>query len=164
VAALTLPLENGADVRVTGVRPDVAAAIRETYLRTRGANLAAEVLNDARDPGSPLHKRFTWTDSIAAEKWRLSEAEALIRRVKVQVIPAKEAEPIIVRAYVSDQAVSGTPITRRYVGIEDVENHAAALLIACQRDIAWLRKKYGHLEAFSDLLRAAADDIESGAA
>lgn len=157
-----LLLPEGTTVKVTGVAADVAEAIAAAYTRTEGVNLADEVLHDARDPKSPLHKHFTWNDTEAAEKYRRQQAEALIRRVKVQIIPAKESEPITVRAYIADRSVSESPTPRRYVGVEDLSDHGAAMVASAQRDLAWLRRKYRHLSAFSELLRAAADDIESG--
>lgn len=37
------------------------------------------VLEDARNPESPLHHRFTWDNDEAAERWRLQEAARLLR-------------------------------------------------------------------------------------
>ena len=37
------------------------------------------VVDVARDPEHPLHSRFEWDDSIAAEKWRLEQAGQLLR-------------------------------------------------------------------------------------
>jgi hypothetical protein len=41
------------------------------------------VLADARSKRSPLHDAFDWTDSEAAEKWRIQQARELIRCVQV---------------------------------------------------------------------------------
>ena len=37
-----------------------------------------EVLEKARDENSELHKCFEWNDSVAAEKYRLQQARAII--------------------------------------------------------------------------------------
>lgn len=37
------------------------------------------VVEDARDPESPLHDEFEWDDSVAAEKYRLEQARRLLR-------------------------------------------------------------------------------------
>ncbi len=42
------------------------------------------VLEDARDPKSPLHNAFEWDDSIAGEKYRLEQAGDIIRCYKVE--------------------------------------------------------------------------------
>lgn len=41
------------------------------------------VVEDASDPGSPLHTLFDWDDSSAAHKYRLVQARTLIRRVRI---------------------------------------------------------------------------------
>ena len=43
------------------------------------------VVDDARDPESPLHKHFEWDDEIAASAYRIDKARAIIRSVKVVV-------------------------------------------------------------------------------
>lgn len=53
----------------------IKSANRSGLLKT------SEVVKAARDPDSPGHRYFTWDDSKAAAKYRLEEAERLIRRV-----------------------------------------------------------------------------------
>ena len=48
-----------------------------------------DVVEAARNEISPLHELFTWDDSIAAERFRLLEAGALIRRIRVTIIQRK---------------------------------------------------------------------------
>ena len=43
------------------------------------------VVEDARDPRSPLHSHFEWDDSAAARQYRLDQARALIRTVKLEI-------------------------------------------------------------------------------
>ncbi len=63
------------------------------------------VLNEARDPEHPLHKRFTWDDSEAAERWRVHQAQVLIRSVNVVIERASDAQPVRVRAFVSKSEI-----------------------------------------------------------
>ncbi len=42
------------------------------------------VVDDARDPKSPLHAEFEWDDSLAGEKWRQQQARVLIHSVRVE--------------------------------------------------------------------------------
>lgn len=65
-----------------------------------GVLLPGDVLNNARDPESPLHPFFTWDDSEAAEKCRLLEARQLIRRVRLEVVVRDV--PLTVARYVRD--------------------------------------------------------------
>ena len=57
------------------------------------------VLEYARDPKTTLHKHFTWDDTEAAEKWRLHQAEDIIRHVHVTIIHEGKKEQT--RAYTS---------------------------------------------------------------
>jgi len=50
-------------------------AIRDEH----GSLTPALVVEVARNPGHPLHSRFEWDDSVAAEKWRLEQAGQLLR-------------------------------------------------------------------------------------
>jgi type II secretory pathway component PulJ len=42
-----------------------------------------DVIREAKKASSPLHARFEWDDAAASRKWRLAQARALIRCVKV---------------------------------------------------------------------------------
>ena len=60
-----------------------------------------DVLHEARDEGSPLHKHFEWDDSVAAEAHRRYQARVLIQKCHIRLI---ESEPTTVRAFVSLQS------------------------------------------------------------
>lgn len=62
-----------ADLRVELLR------IREE----RGELTAQAVLEDAREPDSPLHVAFVWDDGLAAERYRMNQARNLIRSIKI---------------------------------------------------------------------------------
>jgi hypothetical protein len=67
--------------------------------RQNGGVLKVEdVLEEARDEGSPLHKHFEWDDSEAAEQYRKQQARSLIQRCKVVLI---DTQPIEIGAFVS---------------------------------------------------------------
>jgi len=55
----------------------------------RGSLTPDIVLQDARDPESPLHSEFTWDSEEAARKWNLEEARRLIRSVKIEIKTTK---------------------------------------------------------------------------
>lgn len=44
------------------------------------------VIEVARKKGSPLHKMFEWDDSVAAHKYRQSQASAIIRNCRAVVV------------------------------------------------------------------------------
>lgn len=67
--------------------------------RQNGGVLKVEdVLEEARDEGSPLHKHFEWDDTEAAAQYRKQQARALIQKCKITLIDSK---PVEIRAFVS---------------------------------------------------------------
>lgn len=69
-----------------------------------GKITADEVLEDARNPSSPLHEQFEWDDSVAAELHRKEQARRLIRSVRVTI----HTDTLTVRsiAYIRDPEVA----------------------------------------------------------
>lgn len=62
-------------------------------LEQRGSLTPSHVLARARDPQSALHQHFEWDDSTAAERYRMHQADRLICKVRVRIIP-REPEPL----------------------------------------------------------------------
>jgi hypothetical protein len=58
------------------------------------------VVAAAKDPASPLHNYFTWDDVEAAHKYRLDQARALIRSVKIEITVEERVVKSV--AYVRD--------------------------------------------------------------
>jgi hypothetical protein len=63
-----------------------------------GVLMVDDVLQEARDENSILHKHFEWDDTEAAVQYRKQQARALIARCRITLI---EKEPVQVRAFVS---------------------------------------------------------------
>jgi len=63
--------------RMRAIREELHSLMSEGRLRPE------DVVDAARNPNSALHSYFTWDDSDAAAAYRLQEARALIKRVKV---------------------------------------------------------------------------------
>jgi len=73
-----------------------------TIARKRGGMLLVDdVLSEAKNVDSPLHKHFEWDDSVAAEAHRRYQARALIQKCHITLV---ESEPTKVRAFVSLQS------------------------------------------------------------
>jgi hypothetical protein len=155
----------GVELETFGVPQAVAEAVREVYLETGGQDMVEAVLKRAEDVTSPLHGYFEWSDDVAAQKYRLSQATDLIRRVKVKVIRPDAIEPIRVRAYVANRELTadksgGTP-AGSYTAIEEVSGGTAAelmLLDSIERDVHRLRAKY---RAVADFIDVVSDILKS---
>lgn len=71
-----------------------------TKLATRNGGVLRvdDVLQEAQDENSVLHKHFEWDDSKAADSYRREQARTLIQRCKITLV---ETNPVQVRAFVS---------------------------------------------------------------
>ena len=77
---------------------DPGACERELIGLSRSGLLTADrVVAHARNPKSALHKGFTWADTAAAQKWRLWEAQRIIKAL-VYTEETREG-PIEVRVF-----------------------------------------------------------------
>lgn len=65
---------------------EVAEALRAIAVANGGKITPEMVVDAARDTSSPLHEHFTWDDEKAAGAFRLVEARALIRSVRVDIV------------------------------------------------------------------------------
>lgn len=113
------------------------------------------VVDEARDPDSPLHDRFEWDDVVAAEKWRREQAHELIQSVKIhRVEPSgKQSE---LRAFQAIRRPSGYV----YEPTEEVARDEMAsqiLLNDMRREWHALKRRYDQFEEFRDMVRADVD-------
>jgi hypothetical protein len=72
--------------RLSNEDAKVIAPVLFRLEQERGGFTPADVLAEARDPGSPLHRFFEWDDTVAAEKHRLQVAATLTRSVVYRVM------------------------------------------------------------------------------
>ena len=146
-----------ADLATVGVPQEVAAAVRRVYDECGGHDLAANVLAAARGGDPALHGYFEWDDSAAAEQFRIEQAQALVRRVKVRLIRQDNPEPVIVRAYIASRELPAEDDRPpgSFLAIEEIAGASAdqaALMESIRRDVSRLRRKYQSVADFLDLL------------
>ena len=136
------------DAEVVG---DELLRIADVY----GAVTAPIVLKAARSKQSPIHNQFDWTDAVAAEKWRLSQAGQLIRAV-VLTPSTGEAEFKSVRLMVAVGETAEKPATT-YIDVREAmkdDNYREEVLARARRELATWRQRYGALQAFASLHKA----------
>ena len=114
------------------------------------------VVDEARDEASPLHPAFEWDDSIASEKYRLEQAQRLIRSFRiVQKDGEKKFErPVFVGLSVDRTGDSGD---NPYRLTDDLQKYPDLLAIA-ERDaleqLQGMKERYGHLKRLNDVWSA----------
>lgn len=117
------------------------------------------VLNEAKSPESPLHKQFCWDDSKAAEMFRLAQAAALIRRVKITY--TTDNKEIRVRAFVNvrpqinedeepEEQAKGVYVT--LAKASSIESYREQMIKACRRDVEAFRTKYSAITEVSSII------------
>lgn len=136
-----------------GPERETVKGILTAILETHGTLTPDLVVEEAREPSHPLHHRFDWDDSTAAESWRREQAAELIRRVRV-TYAAPNGEEHSVRAFVCLREEANTPSA--YEPVEKVlENDFTRnlLLRQVERELAAFKRKYGHLKEFAEMVR-----------
>jgi hypothetical protein len=135
---------------------DLRSELTAIY-RKRGELTPQSVVDEARPEGAPLHSRFEWDDEIAGEKYRIVQAQQLIRNVKIEYIqPSGEKQRV--RGFFPIRDMDEDSEQTGYRPTEDIVQDDMALRILlkqCERDIADLKRKYGHLSEFAELMREA---------
>lgn len=126
-----------------------------TYIYRSHGELTPEILVDeARPSDHPLHTRFEWDDSVAAERFRHSQAADIIRSVRV--IYSEEPEVKSVRGFISVQRPSEANEHRRaYQPVEDAMSSDLTrrlVLAECEREWKSFKTKYEHLREFGDII------------
>lgn len=124
---------------------DVLLAIREK----RGQLTAEIVVEEAQDPMHPLHHRFEWDDSEAARKYRISQAQQLLRvRYKADVGDERSD----MRAFWVTRDAAGAP-TSTYEPMEEIimdPMQRQLMLLQMRRDWQTFKKRYQHMVEFTN--------------
>lgn len=124
-----------------------------------------EIVEAARDPDSILHHEFEWDDDAAAHAYRVAQAGALVRRVKLHILrPAKE--PGKVKISTTREFQSRPSQRTKEGGYEAVAkimadpDKQAELLQRVLRDLKAYRQRYAELFALRDVWAAIDDALE----
>ena len=124
--------------------PASVAAAECERLEAEGRLTAADLVEEARAEGSPLHEEFEWRDDVAAEEYRKSQARCIINSL---VVVSEKHEPV--KAFVN--LVATTPT---YTSIQTAVSRADTkelLLQNALRELVAFQKKYKNLTEFADL-------------
>lgn len=107
------------------------------------------VVQEASDPDHPLHHRFEWDDTVAGHKYRLVQAQEMLR---VTFKPSPEAHEI--RAF---WPIRGEGARTDYVPTEEVvQDPVSRQIMLRQMNREWesFKRRYEHMEEFATLISA----------
>lgn len=142
----TPPPQYAWNSHVFTVDPTVAGTRIQALARRAQQKLTARmVLDDARPVTSPLHEAFEWTDSTAAEEYRLSQARQMISslRIVVQRLPPTAPQRLYVNVALSTEP--GKKRERYYLPVPMVmaqPNLRSQVLARARAELANFRTKY----------------------
>lgn len=106
---------------------EIAERLRELE-QANGRLIPSDVVEEARNPESPLHSHFEWDNSEAATKYRLLQAGVLIRSVKLEI--TVRDVPLSVVGYVRDPDLdTKTAGYRNVINIRSEEDAARSAII-----------------------------------
>ena len=105
------------------------------------------VLEKARDESAELHKCFTWDDSIAAEKYRLTEARLVTRQLVIKEVQVPKDRPEVRLFYKTDNE-SGYKPTHIIVRKED---EYKKLLERAYAELRAFKAKYSMLKELQEI-------------
>jgi hypothetical protein len=128
----------------------VRGALIDIASKYEGRLLPADIVEEASDPDHVLHDEFEWNDTEAGHSFRLMQAGALVRGVRLNIIredkPTKSIELTTTRAFVSRPTQRGV---NGYEKLESIMSDEAAkqeLLEAAKNDLLTLKRRYENLQ------------------
>lgn len=130
----------------------IAERLAAIYKKHSGITPNA-VVEDARDPNSPLHKEFEWDDSKAAELYRLERARALIRRFPIVVTTSKVTISSV--AYVRDPNKNHNE--QGYVSVVQIRSDAERKAASLQSEFARVRSMLARAERLAEVYEMMAE-------
>lgn len=151
----TARLQSGAKIEDANA---VGQRLEELRVKFKGELTPADVVDDAKSKNSPLHSFFEWSDTAAAQQYRLQQARGLIRAV-VAVVTSKEEPAKRMQAFVHVPE-SGAPHYRATDHALASERTREMILRQAYREFRAWQKRYEHLEELSDLFKVGSELLE----
>ena len=136
--------------KIQGVMPVDAQTAGEEIDRlyqSKGRILPEDIVEASKDESAPLHSCFEWDDTVAAHKYRCSQASTIIRLIVAEdMSPSKECD---VRAFVHVED-SYNPISV----VVNSQDAMESLLKTAMSELFAFRRKYESLSALSPVFDA----------
>lgn len=128
-------------------------ALKAIAARDGGLLRPAAVVEAARPEDSPLHGAFCWDDTEAARRYRLDQAQRLIRSFRVTVDDG--GKQFSVPAFVNFSTDrTGGKSENPYRLLEDTKDDADLLAVAesdAMEQLRGIKERYSHLKRLGDI-------------
>lgn len=146
---------------------ETTADILTGILARRGALTPSVVVDEARNPESPLHHRFVWDDSEAAEAYRRVQAAHLIRSVHITLVAEPDKPAQRVRKFLPVSPTDGDDdgALSSYLPVEEIAlDPRKRAIVEAQMEREWrqMRRRWSTHRAFWQMVQADLDDGAAG--
>lgn len=108
----------------------------------------SDVVDESRPENAPLHPCFEWNDETAAELYRRSQAQTMIRCITTTV--ETDAAPVEVRAFVRAERPNYQPISI----VMQSQDAMDELFKKAMEELRSFQKKYSGLKALQPVFNA----------
>ena len=141
--------------KVKGIYKANAQAVYDEIQQIGDTYTPEQIVEKATDESTELHKCFEWDDSAAAHKYRLSQAQGIVRCLVLVNEKVEDKELPKVRAIVSTNMRENTygPAKITVRNVDSYERLKAEAL----RELEAFRKKYAVIEKIGDII----DELEA---
>ena len=130
---------------------DVAGPVCRALRESKEGLTPHSLVEASRSENAPLHNEFEWDDSVAAEKYRETQAANIIRHLVIVETDTEEVREKGVRAFVSTGENKNA-----YVPIKEALQNATwreNLLKAAVADMRTFVYKYKRLSELADVIK-----------
>lgn len=142
--------------RSPGVSAQAAGEYMETISQEEGGLTAAKLLDRSRAEDALLHRCFEWDNSKAAEKYRLRQANGLIRNIVVVTTSSEDKTPASIPMFVniSREEHSEVGVYVPTVHAMSREEQKENVLNNALRSLIQFKEKYKMLKELESVIRA----------
>ena len=124
-------------------------------------------LESARDENSEMHKLFEWDDTVAAEKYRLEQANKIIHSIQVTVVEEEEKPPVKLNLFTmpgyTEKKVGDTG---RYINVMTATakpDTRALILEDARKNAKWFMNKYQSITELAEVISAIENFLDKTA-
>jgi len=141
--------------KVKGIYKANAQTVYDEIQQIGDTYTPEQIVEKATDESTELHKCFEWDDSEAAHKYRLSQAQGIVRCLVLVNEKVEDKELRQTRAIVSTNMRENTyePVKITIRNVDSYERLKAEAL----RELEAFRKKYAVIEEIGDII----DELEA---
>lgn len=140
--------------RVPGLQKAPAEVTGKVFeeLANSEKGLSPRTLVDAsRDVNAPLHNEFEWRDDVAAEKYRLTQAQGIITNLRIVTVQADGSKALDRAFVVKPGGESQYVFIQNALSREDWRDH---LLEEARRECKAFLGKYRRLQALAGVVNS----------